>query len=429
MSAQTSSAQARADRPAQPPHVLAIIVGGFFGLRAALTMVLVRLFSMPPQLGAAVTLVTGLCLVSVALIDLMRPHNADHSGSGPSTPLLQWVALYLAFTGGSLIWGGAYSLLASLGYWTGTAIDVGLVLLLLRRSEVPQVSASIMRGFIFGVCVVAIIVWLMPAQYDLRLGDEDYLNANTIANLCAFGFFFSHTLRRTWGGPWRTVSFFLAITLVRSLSKSGIAAFAVSATYLLIQDRLLSRKTKFALTCFALIVVLAFWGLFEAYYDVYTTAGNQAQTLTGRTAIWIYVINSLPEHPWIGHGFDSMWKTVPSFGTFQARHAENELLQQLYAYGLAGAVMLVGVYGSFFGSIRKSGNHPVSVVLASMLLFTLVRGLAEAEPFDLLMPLWAIVLLGSVAHWADQSRLFRCGTASGVGVTSPSPYTVGVTAS
>ena len=43
------------------------------------------------------------------------------------------------------------------------------------------------------------------------------------------------------------------------------------------------------LTAAAVIVILAFWGLFEAYYDVYTTAGNQAETLTGRIGIWAYV--------------------------------------------------------------------------------------------------------------------------------------------
>lgn len=33
------------------------------------------------------------------------------------------------------------------------------------------------------------------------------------------------------------------------------------------------------------------------------------------------------------------------------------------------------------------------MIFLSMLLFVAVRGLAEAEPFDLLLPLWAVVLL------------------------------------
>jgi hypothetical protein len=85
---------------------------------------------------------------------------------------------------------------------------------------------------------------------------------------------------------------------------------------------------------------------------------------------------------------------MPPFGSdaFEARHAENELLQQIYAYGVLGVVMLAGLYGSFYRKIRTLAKGPVRVALTSLLLFVLVRGLAEAEPFDLLLPLWAIVL-------------------------------------
>jgi hypothetical protein len=89
-----------------------------------------------------------------------------------------------------------------------------------------------------------------------------------------------------------------------------------------------------------------------------------------------------------------LWKVVPPFGSdqFEARHAENEILQQIYVYGAMGVVMLCGLYGSFYRKIRRLAKGPVRVALTSLLLFVLVRGLAEAEPFDLLLPLWAIVL-------------------------------------
>jgi hypothetical protein len=38
----------------------------------------------------------------------------------------------------------------------------------------------------------------------------------------------------------------------------------------------------------------------------------------------------------------------------------------------------------------------VKVVFLSILLFVVVRGLAEAEPFDLLLPLWFIVLISTL---------------------------------
>jgi exopolysaccharide production protein ExoQ len=178
------------------------------------------------------------------------------------------------------------------------------------------------------------------------------------------------------------------------LSKTTIVAFLISESFLLIADRSISRKTKIMLTVAVVLVILVFWGLFEAYYDIYTNAGNQAETLTGRTAIWAYSLDAALEQPLIGHGFDSMWKVVPPFGPekFEARHAENELLTQFYAFGMVGVCLLIGIYGSLYRQIRRL-QGPVKIVLLSLLLFVVVRGVAEAEPFDLLLPLWSIVLI------------------------------------
>ena len=154
------------------------------------------------------------------------------------------------------------------------------------------------------------------------------------------------------------------------------------------------------LTIALALIILVFWGLLEAYYDLYTTYGNQAETLTGRTAIWAYVLDAGIDQPWVGHGFDSMWKIVPHFGTFEARHAENEVLQQFYSYGVAGIVMLCGLYGSLYRQMRKLSGTPLEINFVSMLFFVIVRGLAEAEPFDLLLPLWAIVMLAMLVDSA-----------------------------
>ena len=75
-----------------------------------------------------------------------------------------------------------------------------------------------------------------------------------------------------------------------------------------------------------------------SYYEVYINAGNQSETLTGRIGIWALILEKALEQPWIGHGFHSVWKVIPPFGPdqFEPRHAHNELLQQFYAYGVAG---------------------------------------------------------------------------------------------
>lgn len=378
---------------------LAFAVGFYFSFRTILVLLTVRLLGMDPRTGSEITLCSDLLLLLLAGFCCLGPANPS-PGSTLQLPSLRWVLLFLGVSLCSLSWSETVSLQTSAAYWSGLAADVGIVILLLRAGSVTAVSHSLIKGFLWSACCLAVIAWIMPAQSDLRLGDEDFFNTNQIGNLCAVAILLAQYLMRRKEGRWGLAILLLGLTLLRSLSKTTIVAFLLSESVLLIQDRSMSRKTKVFLTAGAVLAILAFWGLFEAYYDIYTTAGNQAETLTGRTAIWTYVLTAAVEHPWIGHGFDSMWKVVPPFGSdqFEARHAENEVLQQLYAYGVIGVLMLTALYGSLYRQIRRLPRGPVKVAFRSILLFVLVRGLAEAEPFDLLLPLWLILLTSSLVE-------------------------------
>ena len=93
---------------------------------------------------------------------------------------------------------------------------------------------------------------------------------------------------------------------------------------------------------------------------------------------------------------------IPPFGSdqFEARHAHNELLQQFYAYGAVGAFMLMAIYGSLWRNLRRLADSPVKTIFLGMLLFVLVRGLADTEVFDLSLPMWTIVMMGSLMEQA-----------------------------
>jgi exopolysaccharide production protein ExoQ len=376
---------------------LAWLAGFFFSFQSAIVLIAVRLLGMDPQLGAAAGIAASLLLLSGGMFHSL--------GTGRLISVLRlrpsrWVLLFLTFSCLSLAWSGTVSVPASLAYWCAMAADVGTVALLLAGDSSTDFGHALMRGYIVSTCWLALLAWLMPAQSDLRLGDPDYFNTNQIANICAFAIFFAQYLARRSTGKWTIVIVFLSITLMRTLSKTTLAAFLLSQGFLLIRDRSISGRKKAWLAAAALVFVLVFWGLFEAYYDIYTTSGNQAETLTGRTAIWAFAIEHALEKPWIGNGFDSMWKVMPPFGPdhFEARHAENEILQQFYAYGVAGVVLLAGLYASLYRQIRRLRPSPIRVVLSSLMLFIMVRGVAEAEPFDLLLPLWSVVLIGVLVH-------------------------------
>jgi exopolysaccharide production protein ExoQ len=368
--------------------------GFFFSFRSILVFISARWLDAGTEPGVFATFAVSAVLLIAALIQGFG-RSAQPLGSLWKIAGLRWVLIYLAFSACSLLWTAAASPVNSALYWCALAADVAIVLCVFRGSSARQAGHSLMKGFISGSCVLAAIAWLIPREQDLRLGDLDYFNTNQIANLCALSVFLCLILASRNDGKWSIAALFLTITLFRSLSKATLVAFVASQCYRLIKDSAMSLKKKLLLVVCALVVTFASWSLIDAYIGIYTTAGNQAETLTGRTAIWAWSLNAALERPWAGNGIDAMWKIAPSFGgeLFEARHAENELLQQFFAYGIAGIVMLVAIYGSLWRRLRMIGNPSERSVLLALVVFVIIRGVAEAEPFDLLLPIWMIATI------------------------------------
>lgn len=375
-----------------------MLIGAFFAGRVAVTLVCTCWLGLDPQIGAAAQILFGLLIFG-----LLCFHSLSVSTLSLRTslrlPAVRWVLVFLLFSLCSFGWSGAVSLASSFAYWCGLAIDAATMLLLLRSENLSAKAEALLRSYIYVACALAALAWIMPAQADLRLGDEDYFNTNQIGNLCAFAFFFAQYLERSSGDRWLLAKVILLITLLRSLSKTTLAAMLVSQGVLFLRDDSISRARKaWTIVCLLLAGAL-FWGLFVAYFTIYTTTGNQAETLTGRTAIWAFAFDAALSKPWFGNGFDALWHVIPPLGPdrFEARHAENEILQQFFAYGAIGILLLAGLYGALFLQVRRIRERPRRLVLLSLLLYILVRGLAEAEPFDLLLPLWSILLFSALS--------------------------------
>ncbi len=350
----------------------------------------VRLFGTDPQTGSEVSLALNyLLLIVVTLLSLGASKRTF--GNMLHLPSIRWVMLYLLFSGCSLFWTVAVSVPAAIAYWCGMVADVAMVVVLFRAEPTMESIHLVMKGYVWGACAVAVIAWLLPAQSDLRLGDEDLLGANQIGYLCAFALFFAQHLIQQKAEKWGVAAVLLGVTLLRSLSKTTIVAFLLAEGFLLMRDKSMSRKTKLLLISAAALIIAAFSSLLLAYIDIYSNTGNSPETLTGRLGIWALVLEEAVSQPWIGHGFHSVWKVIPPFGDFEARHAHNELLQQFYAYGVAGICMMVGLYGSFYRQIRRFATGSLRTFCFALLLFVLIRGLTDTEVFDFSFPLWAIV--------------------------------------
>jgi len=398
--------------------VLPAIVGFYFAFRLFIMLLSVRVLGTDPRTG------TGLNIAADFLVLLLAVFCSPAESRYPirqmaQPPSVRWALFFLAFSGCSLFWSSTASPATATAYWCAMAADVAIVVLLLRARPVAGVAESLMKGYVCGACLVAIIAWLMPAQSDLRLGDDELLGANQIGYLCGFAFFFAQYLLRRSKTRNVAPALLLAVTLLRTLSKTTIAAFLISQGFLLMRDKSIRRRSKLLAVLVTAAAIAGSSSLLTSYYGIYAGAGNQPETLSGRIGIWAYMLSEAAQQPWIGHGFDSVWKVAPPFGPdqFEAAHAHNELLQQFYAYGLIGVCMFAGIYFTLFRQMRRLAAGPLRVFLIAFLVFILVRGTADTERFDLSLPLWAIVIISLLI---EQARVAQ-REAPGILAVHPSP--------
>jgi exopolysaccharide production protein ExoQ len=386
------------DRPRAGSGVaapFAACVGFYFSFRLFFPLLAVRVFGQDAQRGVVLSLTLNYLLLVLAVIDSVGTTPSE-IGSPLHWPSFRWALLFLGFSGVSLSWSATASLSAAAAFWCAMAADTAIVIILLRNGAVEAVVNSLMSGYIWGSCAIAVIAWLLPAQSDLRLGDEELLGPNQIGWACAFAFFLAQYLIRRGSGNWNIPALLLAITLLRSLSKTTIIAFLIGQAYILVRDRSIGRRAKLLRLGSAVLVLFIFWRLLSDYYTVYTNAGNQVETLTGRFGIWLYFLGEAVQKPWIGHGFHSVWKIIPPFNEFEARHAHNEFIQQFYSYGIAGVAIVIAVYGSIWRQLRRISNPSLRTFFLGMLLFVIVRCTADTETFDLSLPVWFIAMMGAL---------------------------------
>jgi exopolysaccharide production protein ExoQ len=339
-------------------------------------------------MGTAVTVGLSLTLLIAGLAYKLFVWPTQ-SGPNPTPRTLRWIYVYLLLAVASLAWTTTQSIPAALAYWAGMAADVLTVAILLRGD--PDAEAlALMKGFVIGAAVVAVIAWRAPAMEDLRLGDEDFLHPNAIGFVFAIAALLAFSLAKQ-DSRWKWLGGLLATTLLRTLSKASIVAFLAASIFYLLRDARISRQTKIKIGITANLILASFWGLLEAYVDLYTQ-GTQAETLTGRTFIWAESFAIAVEKPWLGHGFYSFRWVVPLFGDFEAWQAHNEFLQQFFCYGIVGVAIVATLYWVFFLQVQRSANCDLKTLAYALLIFALTRGIVDTERFDLSFPLWLMAM-------------------------------------
>jgi O-antigen ligase len=379
------------------------LIGVFFIFRVCINYLF---FQADPVQGTTVSIAVNLMLLFGTIL---YTTPADHSWTRKKLPLtrpLRWMLAFFAFTAASLYWTGAQSLVAALGYWLSISSDVVLVLLLLRHRDPTACTEAIMKGAVWGAVGLAVVAWCSPATADLRLGNDEFLHPNTLGLALGTATLIAQYLI-VRGRLWKWITISLAITLLRTLSKTAIIAFIVAECWYLMQSSALTRKAKVQLAAASLLVVASFWGLLNTYLAIYnnTGSGNQVETLTGRTVLWTVALSISMQKPWFGHGIYSFKSLIPALGPFAAVHAHNELLQQFFEYGLAGVVIVTALYSSLLRQAWRSAASELRTLTLALLIFALVRGLADTVPIGLSYPLWLIAALSTALALPQQTEV------------------------
>lgn len=365
------------------------LIGFVFAFRTCLTFLW---FQFEPQQATVLSATLSLLLMVLAVFYSMGTTPSIAPANFRTTPI-RWMSALLGMALVSLIWTEA-PLAAAAGYWVSWVADIAAVWLVLRYGPVERQAEAIMKGFVCGACIVAIVAWVSPTTEDLRLGNEDFLHPNALGFLFAIATFFAMHLTRA-NSAWRWFALFLATTLLRTISKTSIIAFLAGLVFYLVWDSSLTRRVKVRIGVAAGVILASLWGVLETYLESYTK-GTGPETLTGRTLIWAISMEYALKKPYFGNGFYAYRFVVPRFDLFEAWQAHDELLQQFFSFGIPGVILVIGIYWTFYRQLRRSGHSPVRTLAATLFVFALVRGIADTENFDLSYPLWLMTMLSVV---------------------------------
>ena len=379
---------------------LQLLTGFFFAFRFSVTYLG---FQSDPRTGSIVVLACSALLLAASLTYTLGDNQfslhclfASHA--------MRWLLAYLAMSGLSLFWTSAESIMDSGALWAGMVMEVVIVLLLVKKPNVEDRVDALLKGFVVGMLFVGALGWMGPTLPDLRIGDYEFLHPNMIGMYSALAFFLAQHLAFK-ERVWRWACLALGMTLLRTISKTSIIALLVAESFYLLREQQMSRRLKMQIAAVGLIVIAAFAALLESYLNIYTTAGggDQAETLTGRTAIWATAFFMAIQKPWIGHGFYSFRALIPAFGTFEPWHAHNELLQEFFEYGLLGVFVTICLYVTLFVATKRftagtSARNYVTIraygrLASVVVLFAAIHGLAESVNFGLTVPLWLFAAL------------------------------------
>lgn len=213
----------------------------------------------------------------------------------------------------------------------------------------------------------------------------------------------------------RLILILTVLLLIFSNSMTSILAFAVLIAILPLLKYALSGSTRAVIMLGVIITTAPF---ITSTIDSWSTAllmeVGRDPSLTGRTGIWGFAIESISEKPTLGYGFAAFWQS-PGISYLTERQfywspstAHNGYLEIALSIGLIGLVLLVwALCVSVRDAFHFAKNHQDAVGLfpVAFLVFFMIYNASESIAGNQPNILWILFIAISVnmAKWKENS--------------------------
>jgi exopolysaccharide production protein ExoQ len=309
--------------------------------------------------------------------------------------LMSWPALATL----SSIWSLTPALSAYHGLQFVATYLVGLYFL--NRYGLFKIAKMIFVSFaIAGVCSIIAIGMNHPYSRDaINAWSGVYTTKNELGIVMSFELILG--LLFLWAGWQRTmvtgVMVLALVLLVNSRSANSIVVLSVIlptifplAFCLKLGTRVTGTFIGFALAGVCLIGAILIIFQIDPYHNLLETFDKDT-TLTGRTTLWTFGLESFWEHPILGIGYKAYWESSVTTSAYLAsiikqelKSFHNNLLDVAVALGTIGAIAFIwGLISVFIATFRAYLRAPSALSLwpLAFTMYVILLGLNEYPLF------------------------------------------------
>lgn len=301
-------------------------------------------------------------------------------------------------------------------------LTMAAVLVLPRDADGFSMAIAVAGFAVVGLCYVGLVIYpdlarhtadsLEPEHAGLWRGLYSHKNVAGPVMAC-LSFAGLYLFRRGW--HWAGALLFVAALFFMSNTGSKTTAGLVPLAIVMVIGPSIFGLRRLAPLVFAIALGGAAIGtvgivISPLLWDIAQSI-SPGLTYTGRTSLWIFLLEHIAQRPWTGFGYESFWGTMQVQNTYQPFdrdwdirgivHGHNgyldlAVLMGLPALAVAVVAFVIAPLRDFLRVPRLRENVLVADLFLMILLFTTLNALLESFFFRRADPVWLFFILATL---------------------------------